>query len=117
MNNRNKDALSSLLCLLFAFYVAFESYGFGLGKWHMPGPGYFPFAAASLFGFIAMVFLWQTLRQPAAEEAAVPATKRGRRNVALTLAAMIIYALLLNAMGFLLCTFFFALFFMRAIAS
>ncbi len=117
MTSRKKEVVSALFWLAFAIYIAAESYRFGLGKVMMPGPGYFPFAAALLFGCISVLFLIKTLREapvPEARERFGPEARS--KNVVLNLIAMVAYGLFLNKVGFLVCTFLFSVFFLRIVA-
>jgi hypothetical protein len=116
MNTRTKDIFSSLFGLLFAIYIAIESYRFGLGKWSMPGPGYFPFGAALFFGIISLLFLFKTLRKLPPEGRSSSVSKVGWQNVVLSLVAMVIYVFLLNWIGFAFCTFLLGFFFLRLVA-
>jgi putative tricarboxylic transport membrane protein len=116
MNNRTKDIFSSLFWLLFSIYIAIESYRFDLGKWSIPGPGYFPFGAALLFGIISILFLFKTLRKPSSEVRISFDSKVSWQNVALSLVVMVIYVFLLNKIGFVFCTLLLGVFFLRLVA-
>ena len=117
MDTRTKDIAGSLFWLVFALYVAFESSRIGLGQWSMPGPGYFPFGAAVAIGILSLALLVSTLRKPPGNEER-PALPPGRLDhVVLSLVAMVTYVLLLKSIGFLICTFFLVLFFLRVVAA
>jgi putative tricarboxylic transport membrane protein len=112
---RHLDVYSSVFWLVFSIYIAVESYRLGLGKWDDPGPGYFPFGAALLFGCMAFgVFVRSLSIGP------VLKTDAGQRhrwqNVILVLIAMVLYTLLLNSIGFVLCTFLIVVFFVKVVA-
>ncbi len=115
MDSRIKDIFSSLFWLLFAIYVAIESYSFDLGKWSMPGPGYFPFGAALVIGIISLLFLLKTLRKAPSKEIPTSIPKGRWRNVVLSLVAMVVYIFLLKSIGFVLCTFLLVIFFLRVV--
>jgi hypothetical protein len=117
MNTRGKDIFGALFWLLFAIYIVIKSYGIGLGKWSMPGPGYFPFGAALLFGIISLLFLIKTLRKAPSEEIPPSITKERWQKVVLTLIAIIVYVLFLSWIGFIICTFLLVVFFLRVVAS
>jgi putative tricarboxylic transport membrane protein len=112
---RHLDVYSSVFWLVFSIYIAVESYRLGLGKWDEPGPGYFPFGAALLFGCMAFVVFVRSLSiRP------VSKTDAGQRyrwqNVILVLIAMVLYTLLLDSIGFVLCTFLIVVFFVKIVA-
>jgi putative tricarboxylic transport membrane protein len=112
---RHLDVYSSVFWLVFSIYIAVESYRLGLGKWDDPGPGYFPFGAALLFGCMAFVVFVRSLNI-----GPVSKTDTGQRyrwqNVILVLIAMVLYTLLLNSIGFVLCTFLIVVFFVKVVA-
>ena len=106
------DLYSSAFWLLFSIYIAIESCRLALGSWHDPGPGYFPFGAALLFGSMALVVFLQSLRKAfALKSLAGPREKSRWQNVVLVLVAMVLYTGLLNSAGFVLCTFLIVVFF------
>ena len=112
---RHLDLYGSVFWLLFSIYIAVESYCLGLGRWDDPGPGYFPFGAALLFGCMALVVSVSSLKVSAGSK-----TETGQRlrwkNVVLVLVAMVLYTLLLNSIGFVLCTFLIVVFFVKVVA-
>jgi len=113
-----KDLYTSLFWLLFATYYSLESYGYGLGKWSRPGPGYFPFGAGLLFGMISLyVFLRALRNKPAGESPGEPSERFQWQNIVLVVAGMLGYAFLLKRMGFILCTFLIVVLFIRVIAK
>lgn len=113
-----KDIYVNLFWLLFAIYYATESYGFGLGGWSGPGAGNFPFGAGVLFVILSLSALLKALRNvPSSEIAAAAPEPLHWQNIVLVLGAMIIYALLLERVGFIFCTFCIVLLFIRVIAK
>lgn len=113
-----KDVYSSLFWLLFAIYYSSESYGFGLGEWSSPGAGYFPFGAGVLFGILSLSVLVKALRNVPSSEIPSEAPERFQwQNIVLVVGGMLAYALLLKRMGFIFCTFFIVVLFIRVIAK
>jgi putative tricarboxylic transport membrane protein len=111
------DLYSSAFWLLFSIYIAVESYRLDLGNWHDPGPGYFPFGAALLFGCMAFGVFLKSLREVTASKARFESGgKRHRYNVILVLTAMVLYTFLLNTIGFVLCTFLIVVFFVKVVS-
>ena len=117
MTPRTKDILSAFFWLFFAAYVAIESCRMGLGKWSRPGPGYFPLGAALLFGLISILLLSKSLRKASVEKVPTAPSEGRWRDVVLNLMAMVVYVFLLDKIGFILCTFLLATFFLRVIAQ
>jgi putative tricarboxylic transport membrane protein len=108
---------SSAFWLFLSVYIAFECYRLGLGTWHEPGPGYFPFGATVLLGGMALSVFIKSLRRSAAPKQGPPLEQKSRRlNVVLVLIAMGLYSFFLNTIGFVLCTFLIVFFFVKVIA-
>ena len=116
MTPRTKEILSAFFWLFFAAYVAIESCRMGLGKWSRPGPGYFPLGAALLFGLISILLLSKSLRKASVEKVPTAPSEGRWRDVVLNLMAMVLYVFLLDKIGFALCTFLLAGFFLRVTA-
>ncbi len=113
---RRLEISGSLSGLFFAAYVSVESYRLGLGKWDEPGPGYFPFGAASLLGMLSFLALMKTLYKKPLEPTDIGNPERPRwRNAAFVLIAMVAYASVLNSLGFLLATFLLVTFLLQVI--
>ena len=121
METARKDFFSTLLWLIFATVISIESCRLGLGKWSMPGPGYFPFGAGILLGLISLSILIKSLlKVPFKKMATVlphPQERPNWQSVVLTLVGMFLYVLLLNRLGFVLCTFLLIAFFVWVIGK
>ena len=97
------DLYSSVFWLLFSIYIAAESYRLDLGNWHEPGPGYFLFGAALLFGSMALVVFIKSLKEASAPQVLSGTGEKVRwQNVVLVLVAMVLYTLFLNRACFVL---------------
>lgn len=117
MEAARKNLFSVAFWLLFSIYIAIESYRLGLGKWSLPGPGYFPFVTSVLLGMISLSLLVKTLLRSSLgkkEVADLPA-RLNWQNIVLTLVGMFVYVFLLDWMGFVLCTFFLMIFLILAV--
>jgi|WetSurMetagenome_2_1015567.scaffolds.fasta_scaffold31290_2 putative tricarboxylic transport membrane protein len=114
---RRSNLYSSAFWLFFSVYIATESYRLGLGNWHDPGPGYFPFGAAMLLGCMAVSVLVNSLRK-GTDQKIQPTLKEKFHwtNVIMVLTSMVLYTLFLNTIGFVLCTFLIIVFFVKVIA-
>jgi putative tricarboxylic transport membrane protein len=110
------DIFSSLLLLAFAVFVAIESCRLGLGEWNNPGAGYFSLGAAILLGVISLSVFVKGLRKRSAKEKAVTdAEQLQSKNVVFVLGGMIVYAIIFDKAGFILCTFLMIAFFLRVV--
>ena len=91
-----KEFLAAGFWLLFSAYASLEALRLGLGSGNKPGPGFFPFGAASAIGIIALSRLLQTrgktpstnmaggsaIKETNKDSAPQPGTADGLRNVA-----------------------------------
>jgi putative tricarboxylic transport membrane protein len=87
------------------------------GEFGRPGPGFFPFYLALIFTIVSLALIFQFLRSAASEQAAAQRfTRTGRaEKVLATLAGLIVYAFVLEWLGFLLSTLILMLFLFKAI--
>jgi len=97
-----KKAVSIPLYWLFlASYFGYAGYNLGLGAGGRPGAGFFPFGAALAIGAIALARLIRL----ASESAIFATTTSEWRRIICVIVGMAAYALLLDPLGFALCTF------------
>src|SRR5437016_3320646 len=112
-----KEIIGCTFWLLFSFYFAVESYRLGLSMAHRPGPGFFPFIATVGIGLIAVLRLLAHVRKGSPDDSA-EAQMRGELGlVAGVIAGIIAYAVLLDTLGLLVCTFLLVAFYMKVIAA
>lgn len=84
----------------------------------IPGPGFFPFAAAVLLGVMSAITLVKSFQEANHEFLFRESTEKLRwQNVVCVLMAMFSYALSLHTIGFVLCTFCIVFFFLRGVAA
>jgi putative tricarboxylic transport membrane protein len=103
--------------LLLSFYLSVESYRLGLSTANRPGPGFFPFIATLGIGPIAAFRLINNIRKRPPDDHSEPGMANEARLVLYVVAGMIAYALLLDSVGFLFCTFLLVAFYLRVIAA
>ena len=109
-----KEIIIAAFWLLLALYLTVAAYQLGLGAGIRPGPGFFPFGAAIAVGIIA---LFRLLRARGAKPSVTLATTGSEwRKIACVLVGMTLYTLLLEPVGFALCTFFLMTFYLQIIA-
>jgi putative tricarboxylic transport membrane protein len=105
-----KDLASALFWLAIAIFVSLEGFAkLKLGTLRQPGPGFFPFWGAVILGTLSLILLARSLRS------------RERLNfgavrwsaLVLALAALLIYLLFLETLGFVIVTFCFLLLLFR----
>lgn len=108
-----KQFTVSLCWLLLAVYFSFAAYQLGLTAGGRPGPGFFPFGAAMLIGAIAMVRLLRSK----GELLAFATKRREWWKIVCVIVGMAGYALALEALGFVLCTFLLMALYLKLIAA
>ncbi|MGD9951991.1 MAG: tripartite tricarboxylate transporter TctB family protein [Burkholderiales bacterium] len=100
---RNGDRLSGGILLAFAAYATYEALQLGFGSLSRPGPGFYPTLVASLLGLLACAVVGTSLRSDSGRR---PVSFTGRTiDILVTCVAIVIYAGVVERIGFLLCTF------------
>lgn len=97
----NPDRSSALICLAFAAAVGIEAYRLGLGTLGRPGPGLTPLFYASVLGLLSILLFIRSRGGPIQPAIVVP-----WRSVVSILAILLAYALTIEWLGYVTCTFF-----------
>ncbi len=100
------DRISGIFWLIFAVLVSIESYRLGLGTLNHPGPGFLFFWAAIVLGIMSLVIFVRAWRKKESEEAGIhPVGKLNIRKMILVMISVLLYALLMEKLGFIPTTF------------
>jgi hypothetical protein len=110
--HQKPDWRSGFFFLHLGVVVCYFSSRIGLGNPSHPGPGFLPFLAGLLLAFLSLVLLLQVAFGRMTRS--WPITFRVK-NISVILLAMAAYGFLLDRIGFLLITFLFVTFLIRAI--
>jgi putative tricarboxylic transport membrane protein len=107
-----RDVVVATVALAFGAAAAFESAKLPFGTVHSPGQGFFPWWISVVILLLALLLLVQalTLRSSTAREGPGRIVK-----VAALLFVLAIYTLLLDPLGYPLCTFLLVLFMLRVL--
>jgi hypothetical protein len=97
----NPGRSGALICLAFAAAVGIEAYRLGLGTLGSPGPGLTPLFYASVLGFLSILLFIRSRGEPIR-----PAIVVQWRPVVSILAILLAYALTIEWLGYVTCTFF-----------
>jgi len=99
------DQMSSGIWLLFAMYICVESIRLPLGSFRDPGPGFLPLLVGILLGALSLISFFQarTAKLPESSEPWYP--RKRWKNLVWVLGALLAYAGILDALGFLVSTF------------
>lgn len=117
---RRYNLITGIIWLILAILILGEATRLDLGTFHFPGPGFFPFLTAIPLAFLAVLLIWETTAgkgRAAKENQAVWAADTDWRKILFSLAALIIYALLLERVGYIFSTFLLMLFLFKNIES
>ena len=112
---RTVKICSSLFWILFSVVVSREAFRLPMGGLKDPGSGFFPFTIGLIMGLLAIIALFQSIREK--KEGSAPQPQESFRwwNIVIILAALIAYALTLEKLGFLINTFLFMLLLLKVI--
>jgi putative tricarboxylic transport membrane protein len=105
------DRWTGFFFILFSLYVCFESSRLGVGSFFRPAAGFFPFYSSLLLGLLSLILGLLAFRGKV--EKAESWTDVGS-TVTVSL-ALLGFALLLTWLGFVITTFLFILFLLRAV--
>ena len=102
---RHLDLQSGIFFLVLSIVIAFESLRIGIGEWHVPGPGLIPFWAAVIQTCLSVLLILVALHEKPVVSGKNWYGKVLWQRWGITLASMITYTVLLETLGFIVCTF------------
>ena len=104
MKMEKKEKISLFFWLFLSLFFCVESWRLGLGNFHAPGPGFFPFGASLVIGLFVIVLFLKERGRRIAENVGSPFQEKKVRNLIYILGALFAYPVLLNKLGFFFCT-------------
>jgi putative tricarboxylic transport membrane protein len=110
---KGRERGAAAVLLLFGLLALEEARKLRFGSIAKPGPGFFPLVLAGAFSLVCVALLVNALRARDAE--APPGAPLGWPKIVGAMAALFVYALLLEAIGFVAATFALLLFFFRTL--
>ena len=110
-----REPVIAIFWLLLSCYTAYASYKMGLTAGGRPGAGFFPFGMAIGIGIIALLRLIGVNRDAGDTKPAVRPDEW--RKISGTVAGMLAFALLLDDLGFAVCTFLLFVFYLKVVAA
>jgi len=107
----------ALFLLLFGIFVCWEARGLDVGQVVKPGPGFFPFWLGLALIIVSLALLFHFVRKEIVPSTSSQDPWKGLHweKVPYSLAALLLYALFLETLGYLLATVLLIFFFFRAI--
>jgi len=111
---RGRDRAAAVVLLIFGLLALEEARKLRFGSIAKPGPGFFPVILAVAFSLVCLALLVSAIRTRAADD-----TTAGPRlawpQIIGTMAALLVYAMVLEPAGFVLATFALLLFFFKVL--
>ena len=112
------DRISSLFSIGLAFVICLESIRIGPGALSNPGPGFVPLICGLVMGIIGLIVFISTYKSsPLEGKVALWGPDTRWRDMILTTISLIIYALLIDFLGFHLITLLWMIFICRWVGS
>lgn len=108
-----RDRAAAAVLLAFGLIALEEARKLRFGSIAKPGPGFFPVVLAAAFSLVCLVLLVNAIRARDAE--AVSGVRLAWPKIVATMAALFVYALVLELLGFVVATFALLLFFFKAL--
>jgi putative tricarboxylic transport membrane protein len=108
MNARKYDISIRFFWIALGGFVVIYSYTLGLGKFVNPGPGMLPFLLGCIFLILSSIRLVTVIRsvEPAEEEHEEEGQKKTEYwRLAMIVASLLIWAVVIESLGFLVATF------------
>lgn len=105
---RDRDIISSALCIVVAILFCAGGLKYGLGSFSRPEPGLYPFILGLIFIGLSMALLFTSLKkkQDAIRERFFPPREKAYRLV-LSLVFLYAYGMAMDQLGYVVTTFFF----------
>lgn len=112
-----REKWGSLVWLGVAIFICIGSVRLTLGSFHNPGPGFVPFITGAILGILAFIVYLQSrwTRSPKETESPFFTNKNRAWKAALTLIALLAYAVGMEYLGFLVSTTIFLAFLLWAV--
>ena len=112
------DRISGVFWLSFSAVIAVESYRLGVGTFHAPQAGFLPLAASLCLGILSFLLLVTTRRgkdRLSQETEDITFNLSLIRKVLYVIVSLFLYAIFLNALGFILVSMILMAFMLRVI--
>jgi len=111
---KRQHLISDGVWLVLGLAVCIEAWRLTVGDFTRPGPGFLPFWAGALLALLSLISLIQTMAEKPDEEPSVWAGVNIAK-LGLVMLALLLYVVLLDTLGFLVCTFLLLLFLFRVV--
>ncbi|HMH49529.1 MAG TPA: tripartite tricarboxylate transporter TctB family protein [Candidatus Acidoferrum sp.] len=112
---RRRELAAAAVLLAFGLFAVIQARGLRFGTVAAPGPGFFPLCLALALCVVGIGLVVGAWRAAPASGAPAPSLRPRRFAIAATLGSLLVYALVLEWLGFLLATFALLVFFFRVL--
>ena len=110
------DRISGFFWFLFSLFASYQSYKLGLGTLYQPGPGFLFFWTGIVIGILSLTIILRSLKMRPGEGTEESIfEKRNVLKVIFVLLALLLYALLIDRLGFIIVTLLLFLFLLKVI--
>lgn len=111
------DRYSAFVWFVFSLLASYQSYRLGMGSLHQPGPGFVFFWTAIIVAMLSLAVVIKSFVEKTGEERKEERVfaMKGVRKVTLVVTALLLYALLIERVGFVILTFLLLIFLLKAI--
>jgi putative tricarboxylic transport membrane protein len=118
MKIRHRELLISMIWLAISIAICIGSVRLDLGRLSVPGPGFFSFLCGAVMGIMALVIFVQAIRSQS-DDLAKPiiSNPRGFLKMTYGFIALVLYAVVMEYIGFALSTVLFMGFFLRVVVA
>lgn len=117
MNMKRYNMLIAAGFLILACYIFLGSIELGLGQLRNPGAGFFPFLSALSLGILSLILLLSSLKGAVTQEQLHWPKGIHRWRIMLTLSTLVLYAFVLNTLGYFIGTLLLLLFLLKVVAA
>jgi len=109
------NVISALTLLALALAALFEASKLPFGRLSAPQPGFFPLILAILLAIFSLVLIAQAIGGSKEESAATRQGSATWKKIVLAVGALVVFAVLFESLGYIISTFLFIAFLLRAV--
>ena len=109
------NVISAVTLLALALAALFEASKLPFGRLSAPQPGFFPVILAVLLATFSLILMAQAIGESKEESAASRVPTATWKRIVLAIAALVIFGVLFESLGYIISTFLFLAFLLRAV--
>lgn len=110
-----RERITLFLFISVSLFFCIESWRLGVGSFKKPGVGFLPFVVSLAIGLLAIILLLKSVGRGHVKSAEPFFQREGVRKIIYMLCFLFAYPLLMNQLGFFLCTLLFVVLSLRVI--